>query len=145
MQFLNRSSAFRAIPKSGRRFWILLLLLLSISIFPLQSHAQAASGSSASATGPTGSITGKVSEKHGGPLAGARVSVSNVKTGVASSVATDVNGQFTAENLPAGAYRVTVTADGCVPQEDKVTVKPGHKSKVSTTLKPIETQTPPPQ
>jgi hypothetical protein len=73
------------------------------------------------------------------------VNVSNVKTAVASSVATDVNGRFTVENLPAGVYKVTIAADGCVPQEDKVTVKPGRKSKASTTLKPIEPQTPTPQ
>ena len=73
------------------------------------------------------------------------MSVANVKTGVTSSVATDVNGQFTVKDLPAGAYKVNITADGCVPQEDKVTVKPGHKSKVSTTLKPIEPQSPAPQ
>jgi Carboxypeptidase regulatory-like domain len=145
MPSLNPSSAFHKTPSRVQRVGILFLALLLVSICPLRSHAQAASGSTSNATAPTGSITGKVSEKHGGPLAGARVSVSNVKTGVASRVATDVNGQFTVENLPAGAYQVTIAADGCAPQEDKVTVKPGHKSKVSTTLKPVEPQTPAPQ
>jgi|SRR5580704_5410632 uncharacterized surface anchored protein len=145
MRFLNRSSAFRATPSRVHRVGILLLALSFVSMCPLRSHAQAANGSTASATSPSGSITGKVSEKHGGPLAGARVSVWNVKTSGTSSVATDANGQFTVENLPAGTYKVTITADGCIPQEDKVTVKPGHKSKVSTTLKPVEPQTPPPQ
>jgi Carboxypeptidase regulatory-like domain len=144
MPFLNPSSGFHTTPSQVPRVALLFLVLLSVSIFPLPSHAQAASAPTSNATAPTGSITGKVSEKHGGPLAGARVSVSNVKTGVASSVATDVNGQFTVENLLAGLYKVTITADGCVPQEDKVTVKPGHKSKLSTTLKPIEPQTPAP-
>lgn len=94
---------------------------------------------------PGGSIVGKVFEKHGGPLAGARVSVSNIKTGVASSVATDVNGQFMVENLRPGAYKVSISADGCVPQEEKVTVKPGHTSKLSSTLKPVAQQTSAPQ
>jgi Carboxypeptidase regulatory-like domain len=142
MPFLHASSAFCAAPSRLQRFGILFLLLIFLCIFPLKSHAQAASTSTSTATALTGSISGKVSEKHGGPLAGARVSVSDMKTGVASRVATDVNGQFTVENLPAGAYKVTITADGCVPQEDKVTVKPGHKSKVSTTLKPVESPTP---
>jgi hypothetical protein len=145
MPFLNPSSAFHRTPSRVQRVGIVFLALLFVSICPRRSHAQAASGSTSNATAPTGSITGKVSEKHGGPLAGARVSVSNVKTGVASSVATDVNGQFTVENLPAGAYQVTIAADGCAPQQDKVTVKPGHKSKVSTMLKPVEPQTPAPQ
>jgi uncharacterized surface anchored protein len=142
MSFLHPSAAFRATPNRLQRSGMLLLLLILICVFPLKSHAQVASGSTSTATALSGSITGKVSEKHGGPLAGARVSLSNMKTGVASSVATDVNGQFTVANLPAGAYKVTITADGCVPQEDKVTVKAGHKSKVSTTLKPVESQTP---
>jgi Carboxypeptidase regulatory-like domain len=145
MQFQNRSSSFHVIPNRDQRFCILCLALLFVCIFPLPSHAQAASGSAATASAPTGSITGKVSEKHGGPLAGARVSVLNVKTGISSSVATDVNGQFTVENLPVGSYKVTITADGCASQEDKVTIKPGHKSKLSTTLKAIEPQTAPPQ
>jgi hypothetical protein len=145
MQFQNRSSSFHVILNRDQRSCILFLALLFVCIFPLPSHAQAAGGSAASASAPIGSITGKVSEKHGGPLAGARVSVSNVKTGISSSVATDVNGQFTVGNLSVGSYKVTITADGCVPQEDKVTIKPGHKTKLSTTLKPVEPQTPPPQ
>jgi uncharacterized GH25 family protein len=145
MPFLNPSSFLHKTPSRVQRVGRLLLALLFVSICPLRAHAQAASGSIASTTVPTGSITGKVSERHGGPLAGARVNVSNVKTAVASSVATDVNGRFTVENLPAGVYKVTIAADGCVPQEDKVTVKPGRKSKASTTLKPIEPQTPTPQ
>jgi hypothetical protein len=145
MSLLRPSSAYRATPSRLQRSGILFLLLILICIFPLKSHAQAANGSTSTATALSGSITGKVSEKHGGPLAGARVSLSNMKTGVAFSVATDVNGQFTVGKLPAGAYKVTITADGCVPQEDKVTVKPGHKAKVSTTLKPVESQSPAPQ
>jgi iron complex outermembrane receptor protein len=85
---------------------------------------------------PSGSIIGTVTEKHAGPLAGARVSVSNVQTGSAISVSTDVNGQFTAENLPAGAYKVSISANALVTQEVKVAVKVGHKSKLSVTLKP---------
>jgi Carboxypeptidase regulatory-like domain len=85
---------------------------------------------------PGGSIIGTVTEKHSGPLAGARVSVSNVQTGSSVSVSTDVNGQFTAENLPAGAYKVSISANGLVTQEVKVAVKVGHKSKLSVSLKP---------
>ena len=85
---------------------------------------------------PSGSIVGKVSEKHGGPLAGARVTVTNTQSGATSSVATDVNGQFTVENLPAGAYHVKIAANGFVSQEEQVKVKPWHKSKLSATLKP---------
>jgi large repetitive protein len=111
-------------------------------VFTALSFAQTHSAPTSVSPNASGSISGKVSEKHGGPLAGARVSVSNIQTGVSSSVATDVNGQFTVENLSPGAYKVSISASGCIPQEDKVTVKPGHKSKVSTTLKPSTQGTP---
>jgi carboxypeptidase family protein len=96
------------------------------------------------AQAPGGSIIGTVTEKHGGPLAGARVSVSNVQTGSSVSVSTDVNGQFTAENLPAGDYKVSISANALVTKEVKVAVKIGHKSKVSVTLKPPPPPVPPP-
>jgi hypothetical protein len=85
---------------------------------------------------PHGSIVGTVSEWHGGPLSGASVTVSNTETHVATSIATDVNGGFTVENLPAGDYKVTITAGGLVSADKDVKVKPGHKSKLSVTLKP---------
>jgi hypothetical protein len=62
--------------------------------------------------------------------------VSNIQTGSSTSVSTDANGQFTAENLLAGAYKVSISANGLVTQEVKVAVKVGHKSKLSVTLKP---------
>ncbi len=92
---------------------------------------------------PGGSIIGTVTEKHAGPLAGARVSVSNVQTGFTASVSTDVNGQFAVENLPAGAYKVAISANGLVTQEVKVAVKAAHRSKLSASLKPPPPPAPP--
>jgi hypothetical protein len=103
-----------------------------------------ASASVSFAQTPGGSIIGKVSEWHGGPLAGARITVSNVQTGASVSVSTDVNGQFTAENLPAGAYKLSISANALVTHEAKVDVKAGHKSKLSVTLKPPPPPVPPP-
>jgi Carboxypeptidase regulatory-like domain len=118
-----------------RRF-VFCLALCFACIFPPLFFAQTHSAPASVSSNASGSITGKVSEKHGGPMAGARINVLSIQTGVSSSVATDVNGQFTVENLSPGAYKVSISASGCIPQEDKVTVKPGHKSKLSTTLKP---------
>jgi Carboxypeptidase regulatory-like domain len=91
---------------------------------------------------PLGSIVGKVSEWHGGPLAGARVTVTNAQTHKAASVATDVNGEFTVENLRVGDYEVTIAASGLVPAHKDVKVKPGHKSKLSIALRPPAPPTP---
>jgi hypothetical protein len=118
-------------------FKLLALFLFLACAFASVSIAQS----------PGGSIVGTVTEKHAGPLAGARVSVSNVQTGSSISVSTDVNGQFTAENLPAGAYKVSISANALVTQEVKVAVKVGHKSKLSVTLKPppVPVAPPPPK
>ena len=124
------------------RYSVFCLSVCFACIFPVLSFAQTHSAPTPVSPTASGSITGKVSEKHGGPLAGAQVTVVNTQTGVSSSVATDVNGQFTVENLSPGAYKVSVSASGCVPREDKVAVKPGHKSKLSTTLKPSAQGTP---
>jgi hypothetical protein len=105
---------------------LLALLLLLAFATPFSSSAQT----------PAGSIIGTVSEQHAGPLAGARVSVTSVQSGATSSIATDVNGRFTVENLPPGDYRVKIAADGFASQDEKVKIKPAHKSKVSVTLKP---------
>ena len=122
--------------------FVFCLALCFACIFPALSFAQTHSAPASVSPTARGSITGKVSEKHGGPMAGARINVLNIQTDVSSSVATDVNGQFTVENLSPGAYKVSISASGCIPQEDKVTVKPGHKSKLSTTLKPSIQGTP---
>jgi len=127
--------------RQPRRFVFCFAVCLACA-FPALSCAQTHSAPTPVSQASSGTITGKVSEKHGGPLAGARISVLNTETGVSSSVATDVSGQFTVENLAPGAYKVSISASGCISQEDKVTVKPGHKSKLSTTLKP-STQGPP--
>jgi hypothetical protein len=126
MRFLISRSPLRAPWCKPAPFKLLgLVLFLACVLAPL-SFAQA----------PGGSIIGKVSESHGGPLAGARIIVTNAQTQAATSVATDVNGGFTIENLPAGDYKVTIAASGLVPEDKVVKVKSGHKSKLSVTLKP---------
>jgi hypothetical protein len=124
------------------RHFVLCLAVCLVCVFPAPSYAQTHSAPTSVSPNASGSITGKVSEKHGGPMAGARINVLNIQTGVSSSVATDVNGQFTVEDLSPGAYKVSISASGCIPQEDKVTVKAGHKSKLSTTLKSSAQGTP---
>jgi iron complex outermembrane receptor protein len=109
---------------------------LPFKLFALFLFLACAFASVSFAQTPGGSIIGTVTEKHAGPLAGARVFVSNVQTGFTANVSTDVNGQFTVENLLAGAYKVSISANGLVTQEVKVAVKVGHKSKISVTLKP---------
>jgi hypothetical protein len=126
VRFLILSSPLGAHRHKAMPFKLLALFLFLACPLASVSFAQTSGGS----------IIGTVTEKHAGPLAGARVSVSNIQTGSSTSVSTDANGQFTAENLLAGAYKVSISANGLVTQEVKVAVKVGHKSKLSVTLKP---------
>jgi uncharacterized surface anchored protein len=131
MRFLFSSSRRQGFRFRAQPMKRLTLFLFLACTFASISFAQA----------PGGSIIGKVSESHAGPLAGARVTVTNTQTHAATNVASDANGQFTVENLPVGDYRVTIAANGLVPQDKDVKVKAGHKSKLSATLK----EPPPPR
>ena len=126
MKFLISSALHLACRRKAIPFRLFGLFLCGISVLAPLALAQT----------PAGSIVGKVSEWHGGPLAGARVTVTNTQTHAAASVATDVNGEFTVEKLPAGDYKVAIAASSLVPADKDVKVKPGHKSKLSVTLKP---------
>jgi hypothetical protein len=126
MKFLFSALPLRTPGRNAVFFKLFGAVLVFACVFAPLAFAQA----------PGGSIVGKVSEWHGGPLAGARITVTNAQTHAATSVATDVNGEFTAENLPAGDYRVTIAAGGFVTEDKDVKVKSGHKSKLSASLKP---------
>jgi Carboxypeptidase regulatory-like domain len=132
MRFLILSSLRQRFRREILSFNLGLFLCLVCALAPL-ALAQTSGGS----------IVGTVSEWHGGPLSGASVTVSNTQTHAATSIATDVNGGFTVENLPAGDYKVTIAASGLVSEDKVVKVKPGHKSKLSVTLKPPAPPTPP--
>jgi hypothetical protein len=125
MKVLHTCSQLRKSRRKAAPFALLCLLLAFACALAPVAIAQA----------PGGSIVGKVSEWHRGPLAGARITVTNAQTHSATSVATDVNGEFTAEDLPAGEYQVNIAAGGFVSEVKAVKVKPGHKTRLSSSLK----------
>lgn len=57
-------------------------------------------------------LNGIVSDSSGGSIVSAQISITDVATGVGRAVTTDSAGLYTAPNLPAGKYDVTVTAPG---------------------------------
>ena len=60
----------------------------------------------------TSSIRGQVSGPSGEPVAGAKVTVTDSRTGATRSTTTDSNGNFSAQNLePGGPYEVVVDSD----------------------------------
>ena len=59
-----------------------------------------------------GSINGTVTDSSGGTVAGAQVKVFSHDTGLSRNVSTNDVGEYSASELPVGAYNVTVTKEG---------------------------------
>jgi len=61
----------------------------------------------------TTSIQGQVTNESGAPLANAKVTVTDTRTGASRDITPDAHGLFSAQNLTTGGpYSVTATADG---------------------------------
>jgi hypothetical protein len=60
----------------------------------------------------SGNIIGTVTDPSGAAVAGAQVTVANTETGVSTQVTTNESGNYTAPNLPAGSYIITMTQAG---------------------------------
>ena len=58
-----------------------------------------------------GSLTGNITDASGGNVAGAKVQALNVGTGASKQVQTDEHGGYTINDLQAGAYKITISAD----------------------------------
>jgi hypothetical protein len=95
-----------------------LILLIEMAFAQVPAPVSAASGSSANNAAPDkrGSITGRVVGEDGEPVEGASVMVMAMnrdRSGM-RTVATDEDGHFKANNLPATTYVVTATLPGYV-------------------------------
>jgi len=101
-------------------------------------HARAQSGAAAHAQpqAATGSIWGNVTDNHGSPLGGAKVTLLSEDTKVSTGASTDGTGQYRFEDLKPGTYDVTFDAQGLVPKTQRVKVKAGHKTTANQRLKP---------
>lgn len=88
-----------------KRFSLVCLLALLgtvVSVFVPVARAQEASGK----------VVGTVFDPQGAIIPGAKVTVTNVATGVTSAGVTDKTGYFEVPNLPIGTYQVTVEQQG---------------------------------
>lgn len=79
---------------------------------------------------PPAALVGRLfDERTGQPIAGARV-VARSADGREESVATAADGRWTFPRLPAGKYRVTLTADGYKPQVADLELSPAEETSV---------------
>lgn len=102
-----------------KRIYAIMLILISLSVFP-KANGQVGKGS----------ISGGVTDSAGAILQGAKVElVPQVRP-----TTTDSQGEFTVTDLTAGTYAVTITYVGFSPFSGKVTVTAGLGAHLSAVL-----------
>ena len=87
------------------------------------------------ATISTGNINGSVSDASGAAVVGAKVTITRLDTGVATSVTTNGSGFYNSGSISVGTYGVKVEAPGFQTSETQVRVQIGNNSAVNFQLK----------
>ena len=83
----------------------------------------------------SGALRGVISAKGSGPVAGASVTIRNRETGLARSLVTGAQGEYSFVLLPVGPYQVTVQAKGLKTLENAaVRVELGQATNTNFTL-----------
>ncbi len=86
-----------------------------------------------------GSIIGAITDKSGGALAGATVTVNDTQRGVTRTLTTDQSGQYSAPNLTPGTYTVRAEYKGFQAFErQNILVQVGSQLRVDLSLSPGE-------
>jgi hypothetical protein len=89
---------------------------------------------SAQATAGTGSIVGMVRDPSGALVVGARIAITNIRTGQVMELTTNSSGAFNSGVLIPGDYSTRVTAQGFKPVEMLSTVLVGNIATVNADL-----------
>src|SRR2546429_4563417 len=107
-------------------FFVLAIIILPV----VQAHAQV--------TGAT--LSGTVTDASGAVIPGVQVSIKNRATGVARNITTDELGFYSAPNLLAGNYDVTVSAPGfSTAVQSNIALAVGGQQQLNMSLKIGET------
>jgi Carboxypeptidase regulatory-like domain len=84
----------------------------------------------------TGSITGTVTDPTGAVVAGAKVTATNVQTGVATPTVTNPSGIYSLHFLQIGQYKITVESSSFAPQSTSpFSLEVDQEAKVNVALK----------
>src|SRR2546423_9305178 len=108
---MTRMTMMLAPQSFSRAFYVLLLSLL----LPAASGAQTANPSSAVR------LTGRIIDRRGDAISGARVTVTS-SGGASHATTTDSDGRFAFASLPASEYELRASADGFSTQTQRVIV-----------------------
>ena len=110
--------------RRAQQYAIGLVIVLLPLVLPCLLRAQAAPATlSGKVTGPLGEI-----------VANAKVSIKNLLTGQTAEEQTDSGGRYSVTNLAAGAYEVSVTADGFANKVTGVTLSTGANQTLDLAL-----------
>jgi len=119
-----------------RTFSWLSIVVTAVAIFAASGDVRAQSGA-VHTQSATASIWGNVTDNHGAPLGGAKVTLVSEETKESTGASTDGTGQYHFEGLRPGKYTVSFDAHGFVPKQHEVKLKLGAKKvEVSERLKP---------
>lgn len=89
----------------------------------------------ASAQTATGTIAGTVTDSTGALIAGSQVTVTNTGTSLKREAVTNAQGEYSAPQLPAGSYKVTVSAAGFKTFEQTgINLRVQQQARVDATL-----------
>jgi Carboxypeptidase regulatory-like domain len=115
---------------------VVCVVVVCVALLVASSAVRAQSGA-AHAQAATASIWGNVTDNHGSPLGGAKVTLVSEDTKESTGGSTDGTGQYHFEALKPGNYDLTFEATGFVSKQHKVRIKPGTKKvEVNERLKP---------
>ncbi len=105
--------------------WYLLIVVLFVGAWPALASAQF----------ETSSVVGSVRDKSGAAVGGAKVTLTNVGTGVSVTSTTDTTGNFEFFTVRIGTYLVTAEKTGfSIALADNVSVAIGTRQRVDMTL-----------
>ncbi len=110
-----------------RRAWKLILGMSLLAFFLLSSNQLLAQ-----VTGAT--LSGTITDPSGAVVPNAKISVKNLATGQSAETQTDSVGNYDVPNLMPGDYQVSVSAEGFVTNETKVTITTDAKQKMNLKL-----------
>jgi Carboxypeptidase regulatory-like domain/TonB dependent receptor len=104
----------------------LLFVLMGVSVLPVSLQAQ----------NPNGTLRGTVQDSSGARVASALVCLANPQTSFTRDVQSDSRGEFRIEDISAGSYHVTVTANGFADASSTVLIAVSSVREISVTLQP---------
>jgi hypothetical protein len=118
-------------------FAALCAAVFVLTVYPPPASTQTQSKPAHAPVTFSPSIWGTVTDNHGAPLGGAKVTLLNEGTKESTGGSTDGTGQYHFENLLPGKYTVSFDASGFIPKQHQVNLKPGTKKiEVNERLKP---------